>query len=64
MTPIRESARETAKETGGEVTQSLARVAELADVILTVVTDDAAMYAIFATERRLAAEQCAKARSS
>ena len=42
------SARETAKETGGEVTQSLARVAELADVILTVVTDDAAMYAIFA----------------
>ncbi len=43
-----ESARETAKETGGEVTQSLARVAELADVILTVVSDDAAMYAIFA----------------
>ena len=43
------SARETAKETGGEVTQSLARVAELADVILTVVTDDAAMYAIFAS---------------
>jgi 3-hydroxyisobutyrate dehydrogenase-like beta-hydroxyacid dehydrogenase len=43
-----EAAIETARETGGEATQSLARVAELADVILTVVTDDAAMYAIFA----------------
>jgi 3-hydroxyisobutyrate dehydrogenase len=42
-----ESARDTAKETGGEVTSSLARVSELADVILTVVTDDAAMYKIF-----------------
>jgi 3-hydroxyisobutyrate dehydrogenase len=42
-----ESAQETAKDTGGEVTSSLARVAELADVILTVVTDDAAMYKIF-----------------
>ncbi|HVA33732.1 MAG TPA: NAD(P)-dependent oxidoreductase [Candidatus Baltobacteraceae bacterium] len=44
-----ESARQTAAETGGEVTQSLARVTELADVILTVVSDDAAMYRIFAT---------------
>ncbi|MGZ3499056.1 MAG: NAD(P)-dependent oxidoreductase [Vulcanimicrobiaceae bacterium] len=43
-----EAAQETAKETGGEVTQSLARVTELADVIITVVTDDAAQYQIFA----------------
>ncbi len=43
------SARAVAAETGGEVTSSLARVTELADVILTVVTDDAAMYKIFAT---------------
>jgi 3-hydroxyisobutyrate dehydrogenase len=42
------SAAKTAAETGGEVTSSLARVTELADVILTVVTDDAAMYTIFA----------------
>jgi 3-hydroxyisobutyrate dehydrogenase len=41
------SATETARETGGEVTGSLARVTELADVIITVVTDDAAMYRIF-----------------
>jgi 3-hydroxyisobutyrate dehydrogenase len=44
-----ESAAETARETGGEVVTSPARVTELADVILTVVTDDAAMYGIFAT---------------
>jgi len=44
-----ESARETAKETGGEVTPALARVTELSDVIITVVPDDAAMYKIFAT---------------
>ncbi len=43
-----ESARETAKESGGEVTRSLARVADLADVILTVVSDDAAMHSVFA----------------
>jgi 3-hydroxyisobutyrate dehydrogenase len=42
-----ESARETAAEIGGEVAASLARVTELADVVLTVVSDDAAMYAIF-----------------
>jgi 3-hydroxyisobutyrate dehydrogenase len=40
-------ARDTAAETGGEVTNSLARVTELSDVIITVVTDDAAMYRIF-----------------
>jgi 3-hydroxyisobutyrate dehydrogenase len=44
-----EAARETAKETGGEVTPELARVTELSDVIVTVVPDDAAMYRIFAT---------------
>lgn len=43
----RESAAATAAETGGEVAESPARVAELADVILTVVTDDAAMREIF-----------------
>ena len=43
-----ESAAATASETGGEVAGSLARVCGLADVILTVVTDDAAMYRIFA----------------
>jgi 3-hydroxyisobutyrate dehydrogenase len=47
--PNTESARKTAAETGGEVTDSLARVTELADVIVTVVTDDAAMDRIFAT---------------
>ncbi len=47
--PNVESARKTAAETGGEVTESLARVTELSDVILTVVTDDAAMDRIFAT---------------
>ena len=44
-----ESALETAKETGGEVTPALARVTELSDVVITVVPDDAAMYKIFAT---------------
>jgi 3-hydroxyisobutyrate dehydrogenase len=44
-----EAARETAKETGGEVTSSLARVTELSDVVITVVSDDDAMYRIFAT---------------
>ncbi|HEX3457244.1 MAG TPA: NAD(P)-dependent oxidoreductase [Candidatus Baltobacteraceae bacterium] len=43
-----QSAAETAAETGGEVATSLTRVAELSDVVLTVVSDDAAMYAIFA----------------
>ena len=43
-----EAARETAAETGGEVTDSLARVTELSDVIITVVSDDDAMYRIFA----------------
>src|ERR1700722_9009514 len=42
-----ESAHATAAETGGEVTASLPRITALADVIATVVTDDAAMYEIF-----------------
>jgi 3-hydroxyisobutyrate dehydrogenase len=44
-----ECARSTAVETGGEVVDSLARVTELSDVIITVVTDDAAMDQVFAT---------------
>ena len=44
-----ESAAEVAAETGGEVTSSLARVSELANVVVTVVSDDAAMYQIFAS---------------
>src|SRR5579863_170710 len=47
--PHVESAQATAADTGGEVTTSLARVTELSDVIITVVTDDAAMGRIFAT---------------
>lgn len=45
-----ESAAELAAELGGEATSSLARVAECSDVILTVVTDDAAMRGIFAPD--------------
>jgi 3-hydroxyisobutyrate dehydrogenase len=44
-----EAAAETAKLTGGEATTSLARVAELSDVVITVVSDDLAMDEIFAT---------------
>lgn len=44
-----QSAAATAAQTGGEVAASLARVTELSEIILTIVTDDAAMYAIFAT---------------
>lgn len=44
-----DAAAQTAAETGGAVATSLAGVSEAADVILTVVTDDAAMYRIFAT---------------
>ena len=42
------SAKALASELGCEACKSLARVTELADVILTVVSDDAAMDAIFA----------------
>jgi 3-hydroxyisobutyrate dehydrogenase len=43
-----EAATATAAETGGEVCSSLVRVTKLADVVLTVVTDDPAMYRVFA----------------
>ena len=42
-----DAAAATARLTGGEVAASLARVTELSDVVITVVSDDAAMYAIF-----------------
>jgi 3-hydroxyisobutyrate dehydrogenase len=41
-------AREVAAEVGAEVCKSLGRVTELSDVIITVVSDDAAMDKIFA----------------
>ena len=44
------AAGETAVDTGGEVCASLARVTELSDAVITVVTDDAAMYRIFAPD--------------
>jgi 3-hydroxyisobutyrate dehydrogenase len=43
-----EVAREIAAEVGAEAAATLARVSELADVVITVVTDDDAMRAIFA----------------
>jgi 3-hydroxyisobutyrate dehydrogenase len=43
-----QTAQEVAKDVDGQAVQSLARVSELADVIVTVVTDDKAMQAIFA----------------
>ncbi len=44
------SAAAVAAETGAEVSPSLARVSELSDVVVTVVSDDAAMYEIFAPQ--------------
>ena len=43
-----ESAERSARETGAKAAVSLAEVTALADVVITVVTDDAAMYGIFA----------------
>jgi len=43
-----ESASELAAEIGAEAARTLARVTELSDVVITVVTDDAAMRGIFA----------------
>ncbi len=43
-----ESAAELAAELGGDAVRSLARVTDLSDVVITVVSDDAAMYEIFA----------------
>ena len=42
-----ESAQAVAAETGAEACERLSRVTELCDVVITVVTDDAAMRAIF-----------------
>ncbi|MDB5027029.1 MAG: 3-hydroxyisobutyrate dehydrogenase [Candidatus Eremiobacteraeota bacterium] len=44
-----EVSKELATELGAEAAPALARVTELSDVIITVVTDDAAMRSIFAT---------------
>jgi 3-hydroxyisobutyrate dehydrogenase len=44
-----QTAADVAKELGAEAASTLARVTELSDVIITVVTDDAAMRSIFAT---------------
>jgi 3-hydroxyisobutyrate dehydrogenase len=43
-----QSADELAAEVAAEATRTLARVTELSDVVITVVTDDAAMRSIFA----------------
>jgi 3-hydroxyisobutyrate dehydrogenase-like beta-hydroxyacid dehydrogenase len=53
-----EAAKATAAETGGEATTSLARVTELSDVIITVVSDDAAMHRIFAESGDSLLENC------
>lgn len=45
-----EAARALAAELGAEAATRLARVTELSDIVVTVVTDDAAMRAIYATE--------------
>ena len=44
-----ESARSLARELGSEACRSLAGVTQKSDVVITVVSDDAAMYGIFAT---------------
>lgn len=44
-----ETAVEVARQVGAEAVSRLARVTELSDVVLTVVTDDAAMYSIFSS---------------
>ena len=44
-----EAAQALAKEIGAEAAPTLSRVNELADVVITVVTDDKAMHAIYGT---------------
>lgn len=44
-----ELAKNVAESTGGEAVTALARVTELSDIVLTIVTDDRAMELIFAT---------------
>src|SRR5688572_20144865 len=43
-------ARDVAAEVGAEACKNLSRVTELSDVIITVVTDDAAMEKVFAAK--------------
>ena len=47
----KESAEELAKELGAEATTSLARVTELSDLIITVVTDDKAQLGVFTNKK-------------
>lgn len=54
-----EPAVELARRTGAEAVTELARVTELSDVILTVVTDDAAMYSIFSSSGDSLLTDCA-----
>jgi 3-hydroxyisobutyrate dehydrogenase len=46
-----QSAEELAKELGAEATTSLARVTELSDLVITVVTDDKAQLAVFTNKK-------------
>jgi 3-hydroxyisobutyrate dehydrogenase len=46
-----EAAQELARELGAEATDKLARVAELSDLIITVVTDDKAQLAVFTNKK-------------
>ena len=50
MTPLRIRRKSLADELGAEAANTLARVTELADYIITVVTDDAAMREIFSDD--------------
>jgi 3-hydroxyisobutyrate dehydrogenase len=45
-----EAARQTANDTGGEVVTTLGKVTALSDVVITVVSDDAAMERIFSED--------------
>jgi 3-hydroxyisobutyrate dehydrogenase len=47
----KEAAQELAKELGAEATDKLARVTELSDVVVTVVTDDTAQLAVFTNKK-------------
>jgi 3-hydroxyisobutyrate dehydrogenase len=46
-----DAAKELAQEVGAEATNKLARVTELSDVIITVVTDDKAQLAVFTNKK-------------
>ena len=57
-------AAELARELGTRAAATLAEVTAASDVIVTVVTDDAAMRAIYAPQRRLAVDRRGRARRS